>query len=133
MSQEEIIVQDNKLIEMNPTEIVKISVGELTAPVATSVELSKLFITVKDVFYDLLTHSKREEETNQLIPHPDALAWEKELRLLLKDINELTKGVQEKVMMKKMDIVAELYKQATKGKSTKEIIQTVKELNANSK
>ena len=128
MSKGEIIIQDNKLIEMNPTEIVKISVGDLTAPVATGVELGKLFLIVKDVFLDLLTHSERDEETNQLIPHPDALAWEKELRLLIKDMHDLTKGVQEKVMLKKMDIVAQLYKQATKGKSPQEIIQTVREL-----
>jgi hypothetical protein len=128
MSKGEIVVQDNKLIEMNPTEIVKISIGDLTAPVATSVELSKLAIIVKDVFLDLLVHSERDEETNQLVPHPDALAWEKELRLLLKDIHELSKGIQEKVMLKKMDIVAQLYKQATKGKSPQEIIKTVREL-----
>ena len=41
MSQEQIVVQDNKLIEMNPTEIVKISVGELTAPV----QLKMYFMT----------------------------------------------------------------------------------------
>ena len=128
MSQGEIVIQDNKLIQMNPTEIVKISVGDLTAPVATSVELSKLAIIVKDVFLDLLVHSDRDEESGQLIVHPDALAWEKEFRLLLKDIHELTKGVQDKVMMKKMDIVAQLYKQATKGKTTAEIIKTVREL-----
>lgn len=128
MSKGEIVVQDNQLIQMNPTEIVKISVGDLTAPVATSVELSKLAIIVKDVFLDLLVHSTRDEESGQLIPHPDALAWEKELRLLLKDIHELSKGVQEKVMLKKMDIVAALYKQATKGKTPQEIIQTVREL-----
>lgn len=132
MSQGDIVIQDNKLIQMNPTEIIKISVGDLTAPVATSVELSKLAIIVKDVFLDLLIHSTRDEETGQLIPHPDALAWEKEFRLLLKDIHDLTKGVQEKVMLKKMDIVAQLYKQATKGKTTAEIIKTVRELESTS-
>jgi len=128
MSQGDITIQDNTSIQMNPTEIVKISVGDLTAPVATSVELSKLAIIVKEVFLDLLVHSERDEESGQLVVHPDALAWEKEFRLLLKDIHELTKGVQEKVMLKKMDIVAQLYKQATKGKSTAEIIKTVREL-----
>jgi len=128
MSDLELATIEDLTIVMQPTEIVKISVGDISAPVATGTELTKLAIIVKNVFLDLLTHSKRDEETDQLIPHPEALAWVKELRLLIKDIHDLTKGVQDKVMMKKMDLVADLYKQATKGKTTQEIIKTVREL-----
>lgn len=128
MTELEIIPISDLTIMMEPTEIVKIAVGEITAPVATGTELTKLLIIVKNVFLDLLTHSTRDDESGQLIPHPEALAWEKELRLLIKDVHDLTKGVQDKVMMKKMDLVADLYKQATKGKTPQEIIKTVREL-----
>ena len=116
------------LTVFRPTEIVEISVGELTAPIQTGVELSKLASIEKIILLDLLTHSLRDPDTDQLIPHPDALAWARELRMLYGDIHALTSGVQEKVMMKKMDIIGALYKEMVKNKDPKDVINTIREL-----
>jgi uncharacterized membrane protein YfbV (UPF0208 family) len=60
--------------------------------------------------------------------HPDTLGWAREYRMLLKDIHELTKGVQEKVQMKQLDIVTEVYKQAMKKMDNTEVINLIKKL-----
>jgi len=109
-----------------PSEVVEISVGELSAPIQTGVELSKLAVLEKSILFDLLSNTDRVD--GKLILHPEALAWARELRMLYKDIHELTKGVQDKIMLKKMDIVGSLYTRVIKGKTTKEIIDTIREL-----
>ena len=128
MSKGEIVVSNAELIEMQPTEIVLISLGDLTAPIATAIELQKLAIIQKNVFLDLLTHSTRDEDTDKLIPDPNAIHWGREYRATLKTIHELTKGVQERAIMKKIDIVGEMYKQLMKEKSPEEVIQLIREL-----
>lgn len=116
------------LVTFKPTEIVQISVGDLSAPVETGVELSKLMLIEKNLLVDLLAHTDRDKESGKLIIHPDALGWARELRMLLKDIHDLTRGVQEKVLLKKMDVVGELYKSVIKNNKPEDIIRTIKEL-----
>ena len=128
MSKGEIVLTNTDLVKFKPTEIVEISIGDLSAPVATAIELQKLAIIQKQVFLDLLTHSDRDEDTDKFIPDPNAIHWGRELRATLKVIHELTKGVQEKAIMKKMDIVGEMYKQLMKEKKPEEVIQLIREL-----
>ena len=111
-----------------PTQIIKISVGELSAPVETAIELQKLAILEKSLLMDILQHSDRDEESGKLFIHPEALGWARELRMILKDIHDLTKGVQEKVMLKKMDVMGNLYKQVLKDTKPEDIIRTIREL-----
>lgn len=116
-----------ELAIFKPSEVVEICVGDLSAPIQTGVELSKLAVLEKTILADLLSNSERSDD-GKLILHPEALAWAKELRMLYKDIHELTKGPQEKIMMKKMDIVGSLYSKLIKEKKPEEIIQTIREL-----
>lgn len=124
---EEVRELTEELAVFRPTEVVEISLGEISAPVETATELTKLAILEKQILTDLLANSKRSED-GQMIIHPDALSWAKEYRMLCKDIHELTKGPQEKVMMKKMDIVGNLYVQLMKNNKPQEIIEKIKEL-----
>ena len=128
MSKGEIVVSNLDLAVFRPTEIIEITMGELSAPVATAVELQKLAIIQKNVFLDLITHSTRDEDSDKFIPDPNAIHWGRELRATLKTIHELTKGVQERAIMKKIDIVGEMYKQLMKEKSPEEVIQLIREL-----
>lgn len=116
------------LVVFRPSEVVQISVGDLSAPVQTGVELSKLAVLEKNILVDMLAHTQRDEESGNLVLHPDALAWARELRMLYGDIHALTSGVQEKVMMKKMDIIGALYKEMVKNKDPKDVINTIREL-----
>jgi len=128
MSKGEIVVKKEELIKFKPTEIVLIELGELSAPIATAIELQKLAITQKNVYLDLLTHSPRDEDSDRLIVDPSAIHWGREFRATLKVIHDLTRGVQEKAMMKKIDIVGEMYKQLAKDKEPSEIIKMIREL-----
>lgn len=128
MSKGEIVVKKSDLIKFRPTEIVEIELGELTAPIATATELQKLAITQKNVYLDLLTHSPRDEDSDRLLVDPNAIHWGREFRATLKTIHELTKGVQEKALMKKIDIVGEMYKKLAKDKEPHEIIQLIRDL-----
>ena len=116
------------ITEFKPTQIIEIAVGDLSAPVASSVELSKLALIEKSILVDLLQNASRDEETGKLFLHPDTLGWAREFRMLLKDIHEITKGVQEKVQMKQLDLVAEVYKQAMKKMDNTEVIDLIKKL-----
>jgi len=119
---------EDLIVKFEPTEIVKIAIGDLSAPVETAVELSKLAIIEKNLLVDLLAHSERDEDTDKLYIHPEALGWARELRMTLKDIHSLTQGVQEKVMLKKMDIIGELYKKVIKENKPEDIIKRIREL-----
>ena len=129
MDNNQIELEDSSIIKMRPTQIVKIAVGDLSAPVATGTELSKLAVIEKEIIMDLLSHSERVND--KLILDPNALYWIKEYRMLLKDIGDLTRGVQEKVIMKQMDVVGELYKKIIKDKPPEEIIKMVRDLSKN--
>ena len=128
MSKGELVLSNATLIKMKPTEIVQISLGDLSAPIATAIELQKLAIIQKTVFIDLLSHSSRDSDSDKLIPDPNAIHWGREYRATLKTIHELTKGVQERAIMKKIDIVGEMYKQLMKEKTPEEVIQLIREL-----
>lgn len=128
MGETDIIVSEQDIIKMEPTQIIKIAVGDLSAPVATGVELSKLAEMEKLVFLDLLTHSERDEETGKLIIDPNALDWGKEYKKTLKIIHDLTKGVQEKAMLKKMDVAGALYKSIIKNNKPQDVIKMIKQL-----
>ena len=110
-----------------PSEVVEICVGDLSAPIQTGVELSKLAVLEKNILADLLSHSERTDD-GKLILHPEALSWAKELRMLYKDIHDLTRGPQEKMIMKQMDIVGSIYSKIMKDKKPEEIIETIRAL-----
>jgi len=120
-----------EIVEYEPTKIVKIAVQDLTVPVETGIELSKLAIVEKTILVELLKNADRDEETDKLILHPDTITWAKELRLLLKDINDMTKGVQDKAMLKQMDIVGKIYSEAMKKMEDKDVITLIKKLEKN--
>lgn len=119
---------EEALVIFKPTEIVKIAISDVSAPVNTAVELSKLAAIEKKIVVDMLKNTTRDKESQQLIMHPDALAWARELRMTLKEVHELTAGVQEKVMMKKIDVVGELYKKVIKENKPEEIIKLIKSM-----
>ena len=119
------------IVEYEPTQIIKIQVGDLTLPVDTGVELSKLAVVEKTILVELLKEAEKHEESGRLLLHPDTLPWAKELRLLLKDIHEMTKGVQEKAMLKQMDVVGDIYKQALKNMDNKELVTLIRKLEKN--
>lgn len=116
------------LPEYETTSLVKISVEELTIPIETGIELSKLALVEKQVLIELLKNAERHKDTKKWILHPETLFWAKELRMILKDINDITKGVQEKAMLKKMDIVGDLYKEIIKKAEDKDLITFIKKL-----
>ena len=63
------------LVEYEPTEVVKITLSDLTVPVETAVELSKLALVEKGVLVELLKDAERHEESGKLIMHPETLYW----------------------------------------------------------
>ncbi len=119
------------LVEYEPTEVIKITISDLTVPMNTAIELQKLALVEKGVLVELLKDAERHEESGKLIMHPETLYWAKELRMIIKDIDVLTKGVQEKAMLKKMDIVGDLYKQILKNASDTDLVKLIKKLERN--
>ena len=130
MSNEAIAIYEDGLINFEPTQIVKIAVGDLSAPMETAIELTKMAVVMKNIWLDILRRSPKNDK-DEYIPNPAALPWMKEFRMTVKDIHEMTKGVQEKVMMKQMDIMAGFYKEAMKSTDTKGMISKIKELQKN--
>lgn len=102
------------IIPYDPATILEIKVGDLSAPVAVGVELSKLYLSSDAIVQELIKDVKRDEETNRLIVPPDLLPWYKEQRMLLDEIHKLTGEVEEKVHLKRMEMSAEVYKSLIK-------------------
>ena len=119
------------IVEYEPTEVVKLTISDLTVPIETATELSKLALVEKSVLVELLKDAERHEESGKLIIHPETLYWAKELRMILKDINDITKGLQEKAMLKKMDIVGDLYKEILKKSTDQDLVKLIKRLEKN--
>ena len=119
------------MVEYEPTEVIKITISDLTVPMNTAIELQKLALVEKGVLVELLKDAERHEESGKLIMHPETLYWAKELRMIIKDIDVMTKGVQEKAMLKKMDIVGDLYKQILKNASDTDLVKLIKKLERN--
>ena len=130
MSNEAITIYEKGLIEFKPTQIVEIAVDDLSAPMETAIELTKMAVIMKNIWLDILQRPPKNEDGKH-VPNPAALPWMKEFRMTVKDIHEMTKGVQEKVMMKQMDIMAGFYKEAMKSTDTKGMISKIKELQKN--
>jgi len=130
MSDEAITLFEKGLIQFTPTEIVKIAIGDLSAPMETAIELTKMAVIMKNIWLDILQQSPKDEK-GKYTPSPAALPWMKEFRMTVKDIHDMTKGVQEKVMFKKMDMLGDLYKIAVKDLSPSDMIKKIKELQKN--
>jgi len=120
-----------KIPEYEPTEIVKISISDLTVPIDTAIELSKLAVIEKGILIELLKDAEKHKDTKKWILHPDTIYWAKELRMIIKDLNDMTKGVQEKAMLKKMDIVGDLYKEILKKTDDHDMVKLIKSLDKN--
>lgn len=121
-------MNDFNLTEYEPTEVIKIRISDLTVPMETAIELQKLALVEKSILVELLKAAEFDEDTKKPILHPETLYWAKELRMLIKDIDVMTKGVQEKAMLKKMDIVGDLYKEILKKANEQDIIKMIKML-----
>lgn len=116
------------IVKYEPTQIVKIAVGELTVPVEAAAELSRLALIEKNILVEYLKDAKRDEETNKWFVPQQALQWSRELRMLLKDIHEINKGVEEKVMMERIDISKIIFKEMAKKMDNEELVSFVKTL-----
>ena len=116
------------IINYNPTHIVEIEVGDLSAPVAAGVEMSKLFLVSNNILTDLKQDIRRDEETKRLILPPDLLPWMKEARMLLEHISKMTTGIQEKAALKQMDIAGKMFTEYMKSLPPEERIQMIRSL-----
>lgn len=131
MKEEASIIEEETLNEMlekySETEILKIKTSELSVPIETAAEVSQLYAVEKQIFINLLKN-KRVSEDGITSYDPDALSWAKELRQTAKLVHELTGKVQEKQMLKKMDIAGDLYKMVLEKKSPQEQREAIKKL-----
>lgn len=119
------------IVEYEPTEVIKISISDLTVPMDTAMELQKLLLVEKAVIVELLKSAEFDKDTKKPILHPETLFWIKELRMGIKDFDAMTKGVQEKAMLKKMDIVGDLYKEILKKSTDHDLVKLIKKLENN--
>lgn len=119
------------IIPYDPTNIVEIQLGDLTAPIAAGIEMSKLFLAANEIVKDLNHDIRRDEETGQLRLPPDLLPWMKEQRMLLDHINKMTKGIEEKAALKKMDIAGKIFAEYMKSLPPAERIIMIRSLKSN--
>ena len=105
--------------------------GDVSAPVAVGVELSKLYLTTDEIIRRLLLDVKPDEETGKLIIPFDLLPWVKEQRMLLTEIHKLTGEVEDKANMKKLEIQGELFKQLIKDLPQDQKVILIKALKRN--
>jgi hypothetical protein len=103
-----------EIIPFDPAEIVEIKVGDLSAPVAVGIELSKLYLSANEIVKRLIQDIKVDKETGETRVPFDLLPWFKEQRLLLTEIYKLTGATEEKVHIKKMELQTEVFKQLIK-------------------
>lgn len=121
------------IIPYDPAEIVKIKVGDLSAPVAAGTEMSKLYL-VADKIVDLLVKTiKIDEEADELIIPPELLPWAKEQRALLSEIHKMTGEVEQKVYLEKVQLASKLVAEHFKTLTAPEQIIFLKELKKDKK
>ena len=114
------------IIQFDPSTIVEIKVGDLSAPVSVGVELSKLYLASDRIVYELIQDVVRDEETGKIQIPPDLLPWFKEQRFLLGEIYKLTGEVEEKVSVKKMELQTAVFKEIFKDLPSEERIKIIK-------
>jgi len=131
MSEDETDSPKGNIINYDPTTIVEIQVGDLSAPVAAGVEMSKLFLMAQYVTNELSKDIYRDSETDKLVLPFDLLPWIKEERMLLENINKMTKGIEEKAALKKMDIAGKLFAEYMKDLPPDEKIKMIRALKTN--
>jgi len=119
------------IIPFDPATLVQIKVGDLSAPVAVGVEMSKLFLVADDIVKLLVQSVRIDGETNQPVIPFDLLPWVKEQRMLLSEIHKLTGEVEDKVNMKKLEIQGELFKQLIKDLPQDQKVILIKALKRN--
>lgn len=116
------------IIPYDPAEIIRIKVGDLSAPVAAGVEMSKLYTASDEIVRLLINEIAIDEETGQTFIPPELLPWFKEQRMILGEINKMTGEVEDKYRMKKMEIGAKIFSDAMKDLPMEEKIKIIKEL-----
>jgi hypothetical protein len=119
------------IIPFNPATILEIKIGDLSAPVAVGVELSKLYLSADEIVRRLIKDISSDAETGKTIIPFDLLPWYKEQRMLLSEIHKLTGEVEDKVNMKKLEIQGELFKQLIKNLPADQRVILVKALKKN--
>ena len=122
---------EGHIIPYDPAHIVEIQVGDLTAPVAAGIEMSKLFLAAADIVKDLKYDIRKDNDSGRMILPPDLLPWMKELRMLLDRINAMTSGIEEKAALKKMDIAGKIFSEYMKSLDPQEKIQVIRALKSN--
>jgi hypothetical protein len=119
------------IIPFDPATILEIKIGDLSAPVAVGVELSKLYLSADEIVRRLIKDISSDAETGKTIIPFDLLPWYKEQRMLLSEIHKLTGEVEDKVNMKRLEIQGELFKQLIKNLPADQRVILVKALKKN--
>lgn len=119
------------IIPFDPATIVKIKVGDLSAPVAVGVEMSKLYVSADMIVKRLIEDISTDTETGKASIPFDLLPWYKEQRMLLSEIHKLTGEVEDKIDMKKLEIQGELFKQLIKDLPQDQKVILIKALKRN--
>ena len=121
------------IIPFDPATIVKIKVGDLSAPVAVGVEMSKLYTSADEIVKRLIGDISIDIETGKTDIPFDLLPWYKEQRMLLSEIRKMTGDVEDKVNMKKLEIQGEIFKQLIKDLPQDQRVIIIKALKRNAK
>ena len=116
------------IIEYDPATLVQIKVGDLSAPVAAGVEMSKLYMASDEIVRLLIREISVDEETGQTFIPPELLPWFKEQRMILTEIQKMTGEVEDKYRIKKMEAGAKIFSEALKDLPIEEKIKIIKEL-----
>jgi len=116
------------IIPFDPATIVEIKVGDISAPVAVGVEMSKLYLSADKIVKRLIEDIRVDQETKRVVIPFELLPWYKEQRMLLVEIGRLTGNTEEKVNIRKMELQAEIFKQFIKGLPEQEKVTLIKTL-----
>lgn len=122
---------DDLIKKYTPTEILEVKMSEWSVPIETAAEVSQLYAVEKKVLIELLENREVHEETGKTVFDPQTLKWARELRQTAKLIHELTGKVQEKQLLKKMDIAGELYKKVMENMTPQEQRAAIKNMRDN--
>jgi len=116
------------IIPFEPSTIVEIKVGDLSAPVSVGVEMSKLYLSADEIVRRLISDITVDPETGKVNIPFDLLPWYKEQRMLLTEIGRLTGDTEQKINIRKMELQAEIFKQFIKDLPQAEKIVLIKKL-----
>lgn len=118
--------------KFEPTKIIKIMVGDLTVPIDTASELSRLAQVEKDIILNFfMKAAEAEDESVKKSNLAQALKWAAEYRHLNTAIHSMTKGVQDKAMIKGFEVQGDLYRELIKKLPQDKVIEIVNELRKN--